>query len=156
LTTNDYARKREVQIAKKEKTLRSGTVMLLELAPVDPRSLMQGDDMVLRYAIANVTGAAVARDGKLVVTLDENSVARFKRVHSAEQPLAEGEHLLRYRKRGRGIRLGAESFFFQEGHAQYYRGAKYGELRVTETGDSVLMGLRGQNFERLGQETNRL
>ncbi len=32
----------------KEKTLEAGTLVLLELAPVDPRSLMQGDYMVLK------------------------------------------------------------------------------------------------------------
>ena len=35
----------------KEQQLRDGRVVLLALAPVDPRSLMQGDYMRLRYAV---------------------------------------------------------------------------------------------------------
>ncbi len=35
----------------KESTLKDGKLVLLELAPVDPRSLMQGDYMSLNYAI---------------------------------------------------------------------------------------------------------
>lgn len=137
--------------SKKEMTLATGQAMLLELAPRDPRSLMQGDYMVLRYKLAQTFEAGSPdKDGLLVVMLDDNGVATYKRVHSPVVPLTTGEHLLRYRKRGTGIRLGAESFFFQEGHAKYYSGAKYGELRVSESGDSILVGLRGQDRERLG------
>jgi uncharacterized membrane-anchored protein len=135
----------------KEMTLVTGQMMLLELAPRDPRSLMQGDYMVLRYKITQTLGRdPSAKDGTLVVTLDDDGVATFKRFHSPETPLAAGEHLLRYRKRGSGIRLGAESFFFQEGHANYYGSAKYGELRVSDSGDSILVGLRGKEREPLG------
>jgi uncharacterized membrane-anchored protein len=49
------------------------------------------------------------------------------------------------------VRLGAESFFFQEGHAQLYNGARYGEVRVAPSGTSVLVGLRGQEREPLGE-----
>jgi uncharacterized membrane-anchored protein len=144
------------QIVNKERTIRSGRVMLLELAPLDPRSLMQGDYMALRYKAAAMIGEnGLPRDGRLVVSLDENGVATFKRIHTPGQPLAPGEYLLRYRKRGEGIRLGAESFFFQEGHAKYYSKAKYGELRVAETGDSVLTGLRGPDLERLGPDAGK-
>src|SRR5690554_4287550 len=34
-----------------ERTLRDGQLVLLELAPADPRSLMQGDYMALRFAV---------------------------------------------------------------------------------------------------------
>ena len=36
-------------IASRERLISSGEVVYLELAPVDPRSLMQGDYMSLRY-----------------------------------------------------------------------------------------------------------
>lgn len=38
-------------VGSKESTLKDGKLVLLELAPVDPRSLMQGDYMRLNYAI---------------------------------------------------------------------------------------------------------
>ena len=37
----------------RERLLTEGRVVLLELAPVDPRSLMQGDYMALRFKAAN-------------------------------------------------------------------------------------------------------
>ncbi len=135
-------------IISKESTLAEGRTMLLRLAPRDPRSLMQGDYMVLRYAMANEVGSApLENKGCLVVTLNTNSVATFVRVHKDEK-LQDGEYLLAYRKRGE-LRLGAESFMFQEGDADIYARARYGELKVDKEGSSVLGGLCGEDFQPL-------
>jgi uncharacterized membrane-anchored protein len=140
-------------IAKKEGILRDGHTMLLRLAPVDPRSLMQGDYMVLRYALANnFPKKQLANKGCIVVALDENKVATFVRVYD-DTPLYDDEHLLVYRNRD-GLRLGAESFFFQEGDAKLYSKARYGELKVDRSGASVLVGLRGEDFTPLGTRDN--
>jgi uncharacterized membrane-anchored protein len=139
-------------IVTKEQTLASGRTMLLELIPVDPRSLIQGDYMELRYAIArDIPKGPLQRDrGQIVVTLDANNVARCVRIHGGEE-LSEGEYLLFYRYRG-ALRLGAESFMFQEGDARLYSEAKYGELKVDASGRSVLVGLRGKDFKPLGRK----
>jgi len=193
-------------IIQKEDTISDGRTMLLKLAPRDPRSLIQGDYMVLRYEIAReirglqvqwdsekqvreVTGAQATKEmtrkavegsktrdredseakavkdsanlnqedrspqlddkGHIVIVLDENDVAGFVRVHRGEA-LGEGEYLLLYRDRG-GLRLGAESFMFQEGDAEIYSDAVYGELKVDESGKSVLVGLRDKYFAPLGK-----
>jgi uncharacterized membrane-anchored protein len=136
----------------RERLAASGQVMYLELAPVDPRSLMQGDYMDLRYDLANrvpvgdATGA-----GALVVRLDARQVATFVRLHAPGSALRGGEHLLRYRVRSGRAHIGAESFFFQEGDAQLYENARYGELRVGPDGAVALVGLRGDQLERLGR-----
>jgi uncharacterized membrane-anchored protein len=128
--------------------------MLLRLAPIDPRSLIQGDYMLLRYAMANSIPKKQLQDkGDIVVSLDENDAARFIRIYDGG-PLQAGEHLLFYRNRG-GPRFGAESFFFQEGYAASYAPARYGELSVDKTGASVLVGLRGEDLKRLGRKITR-
>ncbi len=139
-------------IMEKEDTLANGRTMLLRLAPADPRSLIQGDYMQLRYTIArDIPRAQLKKDkGHIVVSVDVNNVAKFVRVHKGEA-LQEGEYLLFYRNRGE-LRLGAESFMFQEGDAKLYEGAKYGELRVDGSGASVLVGLRGEDFKPLGRK----
>lgn len=135
-------------VFQKERILKDGVPMRLRLAPVDPRSLLQGYYMRLDYELARGKAGEAAKqkkdDGCLVVRLDEDSVAHYLRIHE-EEPLAAGESLLRYRWRGY-LRIGAESFFFQEDHAKYYENAKYGELRVAESGDSVLVGLCDGRF----------
>jgi uncharacterized membrane-anchored protein len=138
-----------LMIVQKEAVLRSGTRMYLRLAPRDPRSLMQGDYMELAYEMTNPFRHDPPRpDGCLVVTLDAGGIATFVRFHDGTPPGAE-ERLLRYRSRGQ-VRLGAESFFFQEGQADRYANARYGELRVTPSGDSVLVGLADEKLHHLG------
>jgi uncharacterized membrane-anchored protein len=136
-------------IVQKERVLDTGEPVLVELHPVDPRSLMQGDYMTLRYRIADRFGAH-ARDGRMVVRLDERGVADFVRWDDG-QPLQAGERLLRYRERDGGVRLGAEAFFFEEGKGELYARARFGELRVTKRGDAVLVGLRDGERNRLGR-----
>ena len=136
----------------KERVLASGTPVLVELAPVDPRSLMQGDYMRLDYAITRELSSRAdwPRDGHIVVRLDGSGVATFIRRHVEGTPLSAGELLLQYRKRGNRVRVGPNAFFFQEGHAQRYQGARYGELRVGADGEAVLVGLRDANLRPLG------
>jgi len=138
-------------IVQKEALLATGQTVLLELAPRDPRSLIQGDYMVLDYAVSRSRGwnLGKAQDGHLVLSLDEHGVGQFVRFHDPGTPLAPGEFLLRYRVRNGRVRLGAEAFFFQEGHAERYTPARYGELRVASNGTSVLVGLRGREREPL-------
>lgn len=134
-------------IIQKEHQRASGTPMLVELAPIDPRSLIQGDYMRLDYAIARQLrqDAAGPRDGRVVVTLDTDSVAHLARAYQDGTPLRPGERLLQYRRRSGRIRIGTDAFYFQEGQSDRYAGARYGELRVDRSGGSVLVGLRDKD-----------
>ncbi|MFQ5504813.1 MAG: GDYXXLXY domain-containing protein [Planctomycetota bacterium] len=144
-----------LMILEKESLLARGHVMLLRTLPYDPRSLMQGDYMQLRYELCDGPAELATRDGprtgQLVVRLDEHRVAAYLRVHEGGE-LARGEQLLRYRRVQHGLRVGAETFFFQEGHADQYRQAAFAEFKVDEDGSTVLVGLRGRDFERLGPQ----
>ena len=136
-----------IAIWQKERVLAAGTPMLLELAPVDPRSLIQGDYMRLDYAMARSISEQKGwpRDGLLVVSLDSAGVAKFVRRHESGEQLRAGERLLRYRARDNRVRVGSDAFHFQEGLANHFSRAKYGELRVDAHGTSVLVGLRDES-----------
>lgn len=144
-----------LQIAAKERIVREGTTVLLRLAPVDPRALMQGDYMALRYAMAGEVAAASEEagvsDGKVVVELGENGVAQFVEIHKG-QPLSGNRHLLVFRKRGESVRLASDAWFFEEGSGRAYRRARFGELRVAESGEAVLTGLRGEDYRHLDSD----
>jgi uncharacterized membrane-anchored protein len=132
-------------VVDRERVMANGTPILLELAPVDPRSLIQGDYMALDYSMTRQlvdSQRLWPRHGAIVVALDEHGVARFVRRHDGRTSLTRTEHLLTYRqKRGR-IQVGTDAFHFQEGHGASYARARYGELRVGASGTSVLVGLR--------------
>lgn len=140
------------QVASKERITAEGRTVLLRLAPVDPRSLMQGDYMALRYDMADEVAAAARAaglsDGTVVVALDEKNEARFVALDDG-RPLEAGEQRLVFRKRGDTVRLASDAFFFEEGSGEAYRGARYGELRVAEDGTAVLVGLRGEGGRSL-------
>lgn len=141
-------------VVSKERTLREGTTVLVPLGPRDPRSLMQGDYMVLRYAVPDriLKGAEQRgrRRGLLIVTLDGEGRASFDRIHEAGEVLGTRERLIAYVWRGRRVDVGAPSFFFEEGTAEAYARARFGELRLAENGSSVLVGLRDAELRPLG------
>ncbi len=134
-------------ILQKEELLSDGQLILLELKPVDPRSLMQGDYMRLRYAISNnIKYDSISKRGFCVVNLGENGIAKKVRIQDGRTPLNEKEYLIEYTSKGwRGINIGAESFFFQEGEAEKYENAKYGGIKVDDQGNSLLIGLYDEN-----------
>jgi len=140
-------------IFSKEGIVRTGQIMLLELAPRDPRSLMQGDYMALNYSLAREIARAeqLADDGYIVVLLNADKVAKMVRFHDKSQELQQGEYLLRYRNRGGLVKLATDAYFFEEGQWKTYRPARYGELRVNESGTAVLTGLRDKELRRLGE-----
>jgi uncharacterized membrane-anchored protein len=143
------------EIAGKEGIVRDGTTLLLRLAPRDPRSLMQGDYMALRYSMVTEVATEAERrdvsDGVIVVQTGELQEASFVALYDG-QPLDPGQHLLRFRKRGESVRLASDAYFFEEGTSEIYSGATFGEIRVNENGDAVLTGLRDSTGEPLGAQ----
>lgn len=143
-------------IVKNEKVLSEGEIVLLELRPVDPRSLMQGDYMTLHFEVCNHIYGLEAESNKFcVVRLDDDRVAHFVSLtNDAEVALREDELLLRYSLEknswgGKFYTIGSDSYFFQEGTAIKYVTAKYGMLKVVTKGEMIgtcsLVGLCDEN-----------
>ena len=146
-----------VAISSKETLLATGRVVYLELAPVDPRSLMQGDYMALRFKAANDAFGSRRdwpSDARIVLSIDERGVAAFKRLDDGA-PLATNEVAMRYRIRDHQPKFATNAFFFQEGHATDYAKARYGEFRVADSGECILTGLRDENLAQLGPQAGQ-
>lgn len=148
-------------IYEKEQHLAHGEIMYLELAPVDPRSLMQGDYMTLRFEIGNQIRDAVGSNGPAdsereeisegyaVVRLDERGVAHFVRLAASNTALEDNQRALFFRQRNGRILFATNAFFFQEGQAERYEAARYGRFRVNEEGEPLLVGLHDEGLVRL-------
>ena len=137
-------------IREKEEILLNGKLILLELAPVDPRSLMQGDYMQLRYKISEQRMLdSISKRGYIVVAPDDKGIGKKIRIQSKKMPLNEDEYLLNYTAGNWNMNIGAESFFFEEGQAEKYEKAKYGGLQIDNKGNSVLVGLFDENLNRI-------
>ena len=87
-------------------------------------------------------------DGKMVVAVDGHGVGQFRRLANGG-PLAPGEVALRYRVRNGQPNFATNAFFFEEGQAQAYAAAEYGEFRVGPDGEMILTGLRDAQFRPL-------
>jgi uncharacterized membrane-anchored protein len=138
-------------ILQKEELLTNGQLVLLELAPADPRSLMQGDYMRLRYAISdNINSDSISKRGFYIVKLEANGIAKKVRIQENKTPINDNEFLIAYTsQKWRNINIGAESYFFQEGEADKYEGAKYGGIKVDSQGNSLLIGLYDENRKKI-------
>lgn len=149
-------------IWQKERHIAQGEVVYLELAPVDPRSLMQGDYMALNFALANRLQSelyqrgeipSASMNGDVVVRVDSARVAHFQRIDDGT-PLKADERRLQFRLRHGQVRFATNAFFFQEGHAERYEAAHYGEFRVNKEGKLLLTALYDDAFNRLGNLEN--
>ncbi len=137
-------------IFQKETLIAGGESIFLELAPVDPRSLIQGDYMLLRYDIASDLNIDnIPLRGKLVVERANDGIASFVRIDDGT-PLSADQRVINYAVRDFSIDIGAGSFFFQEGTADQYDEARYAELKLASSGETVLIGLRGEALAVLG------
>jgi uncharacterized membrane-anchored protein len=139
-------------IHSRERLLTDGRIAYLELAPVDPRSLMQGDYMALRFKAADDAFRGKhtpASDGYLVLRPDPRGVATFVRFDEGAV-LGSEEFRMRYRVRNDRMKFGTNAYFFQEGHASRFSTARYGEFRVDPaSGEAILTNLRGRELQLL-------
>ncbi|MGL4251871.1 MAG: GDYXXLXY domain-containing protein [Aeromonas sp.] len=142
-----------VTVWRYEQAMSSGEVLLLRLAPVDPRSLMQGDYMRLDYEIArDLTSSAPRGQGAttLVVRLDAHQVASLVADGQPDR-LASDERLLQVHQREWQWQIGPDAYFFEEGSGASYEAARYGEFRLQSDGKTLLVGLRDEAFVPIGQ-----
>lgn len=145
-------------IYKKEQHIKHGDVVFLKLAPVDPRSLMQGDYMALRFDVANKIYSllpkrekhyrwrhnALAEDGEVVLKLNAKNVGSLSRLYNGET-LKNGELKLNYRVRNGAVKFATNAFFFEEGSAKKFEKAQYGEFRVSPHGELLLVAMADEN-----------
>ncbi|WP_197047006.1 GDYXXLXY domain-containing protein [Paucibacter sp. KBW04] len=145
-----------VGIWQKERLIAQGRPILVPLAPVDPRSLMQGDFMVLNLQVGQprFVGASEAlvdllsEQPRVILRLDERGVAVAQRPDEGGALAADELRLQLVLKKGRWI-LVTDAFYFKEGEAERYAKARFGEFRVDGSGKALLVGLRGADLKPL-------
>lgn len=159
-----------ISIWQKQTHLSKGEVIYLELAPIDPRSLMQGDYMALRFkieaqiytALAGIQDSSIedsttmfnfdqlaAEDGYVVVEKDENSVAQFVNLENKEG-LTTTQRKLQFRVRNDRIKFATNAFFFEQGDEPLFRNARYGVFRLNKKGEVLLTGMLDEQYNLLG------
>jgi uncharacterized membrane-anchored protein len=144
-----------LSIWKNERLISQGRPVFVALAPMDPRSLMQGDYMALNFLPRALTpGLNQSEDAfafehpRVVFKLDPDGLATLRGPDDG-QPLAADEVAIGLRpKNGRWV-LVTDAFFFKEGEAARWAQARFGEFRVDASGKALLVGLRGDGLKPL-------
>lgn len=141
-------------IWQKETLIANGQKVFVVLAPVDPRSLMQGDFMRLNYGVPNANDPEfqpllTAQRPYVIARRDERGVAQLLRMARGDAALQPGEMRIELTpKDGRWI-LVSDAWFFREGDGQRFEKAKYGEFRVAPDGKALLVGLADEQLRTI-------
>lgn len=132
-----------------EQTLASGQTLIFELAPVDPRSIMQGDYMALAYAIDRELPDDAGKFKYVWFSLSDQGIASL---HSLNNDLPKQPGLIGalLRQRDGIYSVGPNGFFFAEGTAAVFDAARYGQFKVDSSGKALLTGLLDENLQLLG------
>ena len=145
-------------IWQKEQVLSEGKTVFLSLAPVDPRSIMQGDYMRLRFELESQVRALLPQDqtensqGYALVRLDDKGIAQLLKLQTEPTTQQANTVALQYRVREGKIKFATDAFFFEEGQGDNYAQAKYGEFKVAANGELLLADLRGENLIKLNKK----
>jgi uncharacterized membrane-anchored protein len=135
-----------VAVWQKQDLIAHGKPMFMALMPVDPRSLMQGDYMHLRFAALDARPLPLLADmgakrPRMVVQVDARGVATVQRLHTVDQPLAPNEMLLELTPKDGNWVVVTDAWFFKEGQGQAWQAAMFGEFRVLPDGRALLVGM---------------
>lgn len=165
-------------IYQKERVLSSGRNVVLELMPVDPRSIMQGDYMTLRFRVQQHVyeilldmpweqSNAIRLAGKTLIMLSPNEEGVFG-LKAIQVPDAQQERyfsrdaryenkenwpaeavVMQVKASGNGWDLGTDAWFFPEGQAADFEQAQYGLFKVNAKGASVLTQMLDGRLETI-------
>jgi len=139
-----------VGIAQKERLIAVGKPIFVELMPVDPRSLMQGDYMTLGYAMPpeldERTSTSLRR--QMIAKVDERGVATLLR-EAAGTVLKPGQIVINVKFVGSRWVVATDAWHFKEGQGNRWSRARYAEFRVDDKGRALLVDLRGPILEKL-------
>ncbi len=137
-------------IWQKETLIAEGQPVFIELGPVDPRSLIQGDYMRLAFMLPAVdtTTFERAQRPRAVGSIDARGVVTLVRVDQAGA-LVPGEIGIALTRTSNGWTVATDAWYFPEGDGERLARARYGEFRVMPDGRALLVGLRGPRLEAL-------
>lgn len=132
-----------------ERTLADGQIVNIELAPVDPRSLMQGDYMALAFAIDRDLPDDAEQYKYAWLSLDNQQRASLHSVAN-ELPTDPALVAVLLRQRDGIVSIGPNAFFFAEGTADVYEQARYGQFRIAGNGKALLTVMLDTELNLLG------
>jgi uncharacterized membrane-anchored protein/uncharacterized membrane protein len=138
------------QTAISERLLTTGSIVKLELQPIDPRSLLQGDYVRLRYIISELPdGVSQELDkhpirGHVEIVLAKNNQGLhvFDRLYTSGEAIGPDEIVINGKKESytwNQITYGIENYFIPEGSGlEVEANAHFAYVRIGSNGNAML------------------
>lgn len=129
----------------KEESYKKENTIILELAPVDPRSIMQGDYMTLTYQLRNEFESEnlSSQNEYIVLKADSRGVYHYEKL--SEKNVKNSIKV----KNVYNFDIGANTYFIKEGSSEHYDKVKYAKLYLLKSGKVRI-------FKLLDKELNEL
>ena len=159
---------------KNESHLKNSQSIYVRLQPVDPRSLIQGDYMVLDYQLYLAPESTAENQSDQIYSghshdqyiHNKSSVPVYVELNAErivihtyfDRPKATSVSKLILKNPNNRADLlypASKSFLFSEGLAECYQQAQYAEFKVDSQGNAILASLRGGGLRDLGCGTQR-
>ncbi|MGG4443878.1 GDYXXLXY domain-containing protein [Brevibacillus fortis] len=142
------------QVWSSETILANGKTVKLELVPIDPRSLLQGDYVILGYTISTLDQEDIESGEKIRVVLRQqaNGLYSYSGFYEIEgqwnrtyEPQSSDVVINGNTIGSNRVEYGIESYFVPEGTGlEMERNAKYAIVKIGERGDAILESLSNQ------------
>jgi uncharacterized membrane-anchored protein/uncharacterized membrane protein len=131
------------QVFDNESTLRNGEQIKLEIVPLDPRSLLQGDYVILNYSISRIEVPDLpdySEKVRVVLQVNQKGLHEFKQIYREGMDLAEDEVVINGVVVGsERVEYGIENYFVPEGTGlETEQEAKFVYVRVSAKGDAII------------------
>ena len=136
---------------KNEVALQSGKEIRLALAPIDPRSVLQGDYVMLRYDISTLPEATeLPANKKIKVVLSPTSKGTYEyggyykiegNWNKPYEPSDDDIVVNGLIYSDHDVQYGIESFFISEGTGQVFEDKTMAIIKVSENGNALLVEL---------------
>ena len=144
----------------KEQVIAQGQKIYIPLMPIDPRSLMQGDYMALRFAIPpqlqqqlseSATGWTLQSTRLAIASINTQGIAQLQRLaqtgQAANQTPNQNEITVPLKLlKGQWVVV-TDAFFFPEGQGTPFQNARFGEFRALPDGRMLLVGVADEKLQ---------
>ena len=133
-----------------EDVLANGRIVYIALRPVDPRSLIQGDYMAVAFNVdrlpapREINGEVIA-----LADIDDRSIATIQGLAAPGAKPQADQIAVKLRQKSRRWFVGTDAYFFEEGRADDFAHAKYGQFRLGTDGRLLLVAMTDDNLKVL-------
>ena len=125
-----------------ENVLSNGRIVYIALRPVDPRSLIQGDYMAVAFDVDKLPPPREINGEVLALAdIDARSIAKIQGLAEPGARPAPGQIAVKLRQKSRRWFVGTDAYFFEEGRADAFASAKYGQFRLGPDGRLLLVAM---------------